>query len=223
MQKRRTEHEPRPIVGSARHGVIQGVMALTLTLMTTAANAQINDSTRWTGASYPNLGFAASWPDNWTISGAPSAATPRLIVQKNFEAGHPEEGAYCKVAVSPTPSTSAMTQDRLDADTKSKHPSDADVAAVLMRQGSTNPQVYNTGIYTVAGHPAVTYETATAKPLANGQTVFSYFLVASVSTPGKQYDVTCGSVTIRDMERAHMLFQLTSQAILRFLGATKIF
>jgi hypothetical protein len=108
------------------------------------ARGQVNDSTRWTGASYPDLGFSASWPDNWKITGAPDQTHPRLIVQKNFEANRPDEGAYCKVAVSQTPSTAGMSQATLDDHTASKRPSDQDVAAVLRQQGLADPHVYNT-------------------------------------------------------------------------------
>jgi hypothetical protein len=56
----------------------------------------------------------------------------------------------------------------------------------------------------------------------SGQSVSSYILVASIPAPGRQYDLTCGSVTLQDGERAHMLFQLSSQAILGFMGSAKI-
>jgi len=210
-----------PIRGPATRCAVAA--ALAVSLVGAPAHGQVNDSTSWTNASYPDLGFAAAWPDNWKVTGAPSPANPRLIVQKNFEAARPDEGCYCKIDVSPTPATGGMSQAALDADTASKHPTNSDVAAVLRKQGSDSPQVYNTGIYPIAGHPAVTYETMTTRSLQSGQTVRSYILVASVPTPGRQYNLTCGSVTLQEGERAHMLFQLSSQSILGFMGRAKIF
>jgi hypothetical protein len=203
---------------------IWGLLIGLIALAGADAHAQINDNTHWVGETYPELGFSASWPDNWKVTQAPSTSSPRLTVGKHFEENKPEEGASCEVEVTSTPSTSGMNQATLDADAAAKHLTNAGVAAALSAPGSATPQVYNTSIRTIAGHPAITYETTTTKLLQSGKTISTYVVVATLRSPGREYNFACGTYTQEGGERASMLIGgLTGQTILRIMTGAKIF
>jgi hypothetical protein len=191
--------------------------ALSCLLVVKVSQAQINDSTNWTVENFPAFGFSISRPANWNVIQRPTTSLPVFRATKTFSEDRPNDQLSCRVDILNVERTKNSTQDELDAAIRRNNAPSNETIESKLRTGMPDARVFNAGKYEFNGHPFITYEMATVLNTANVK-LNSYRLVAATNSPGRQYTITCTCFTEADeLERAHSLFQLSSESILRFI------
>jgi hypothetical protein len=191
--------------------------ALFSLLVAAASRAQVNDSTTWIVESFPGFGFSIGRPTNWEVLGRPATNLPVFRATKTFSEDRPNDRLVCRVDILNIERTRNSTQAELDAATRGISAPSNETIESKLRAGIPDARVFNSGKYEFSGHPFITYEMAAALNTQNVK-LNSYKLVATTNSPGRQYTITCICFSeANEPERAHSLFQLSSESILRFI------